>query len=372
MKRGQKLILLFFLVHAACFAQEPEKTVYVSDTIVKKKNVQIIGLPVVFYTPETNFGFGGGAQFFFKNVLDIINLRESNLLITAIYTSKKQLVIEAKPQFYLNKGNVYIDAAFKYKIFPNSFWGIGNSMPDSLEEMYNMKTFFMHLAFLKRVSGTTRFGLEYIYEKHTMLELAEGGQLASDSIPGGGDGTVTTINGFGLIFRHDSRDNVFSPNSGNYLQFKGRYSSKLLGASYGYNKFEIDFRKYFRLGGNNILAIQVFLMNALGNVPFQDMAWFGGEIRGRGYYYGRYIDKQMYSLQLEYRIRLHPKLSLAAFVSGGEVSSNIKQYFSNFHVSAGGGLRFKPMKKNPTLLRLDYGKGPGNNSGIYFGINEAF
>ena len=370
MKRRQILILLFFLVHVVCFAQEPSKTVYISDTIVKKKNVQIIGLPVVFYTPETNFGFGGGAQFFFKNILDVINLRESNVLITAIYTSKKQLVIDIKPQFYLIKGNVYVDAAFKYKVFPNSFWGIGNSMPDSLEEKYNMKTFYMHLAFLKRVSSTTRFGLEYIYEKHTMLELAEGGKLAADTIPGSDETTI--INGFGIIFRHDSRDNIFSPNSGNYLQFKGRYSSKLLGANYGYNKFEIDFRKYFGLGGNNVLAMQIFFMNAMGDVPFQDMAWFGGGERGRGYYYGRYIDKQMYSLQLEYRIRLHPRWSVAVFVSGGEVAPNIKQYFSNFHASAGGGIRFKPLKKNPTILRLDYGKGPGNNSGIYFGINEAF
>ncbi len=368
----QILISLFLLVYVTCYAQERDETIYINDTILKKKNVQIIGLPVVFYTPETEFGFGGGTQFFFKNILDIINLRESNLLITAIYTSKKQLVIEAKPQFYLIKGNVYIDAALKYKVFPNSFWGIGNSMPDSLEEKYNMKTFYTHLAFLKRVSNTTRFGLEYIYEKHTMLEVVEGGMLASDSIRGGGEGSVTIINGFGLIFRHDSRDNVFSPNSGNYLQFKGRYSSKLLGASYGYNKFEIDFRKYFQLGGNNVLAMQVFVMNAMGDVPFQDMAWFGGGIRGRGYYYGRYIDKQMYSFQLEYRIRLHPRWSVAAFVSGGEVAPNIKQYFSNFHASAGGGVRFKPLKKNPTILRLDYGKGPGNNSGIYFGINEAF
>jgi outer membrane translocation and assembly module TamA len=80
----------------------------------------------------------------------------------------------------------------------------------------------------------------------------------------------------------------------------------------------------------------------------------------------------MYSLQLEYRIRLHPRWSVAAFVSGGEVAPETRQYFSSFHASAGGGVRFKPLKKNPTIIRLDYGKGVGNNSGIYFGINEAF
>ncbi len=113
-------------------------------------------------------------------------------------------------------------------------------------------------------------------------------------------------------------------------------------------------------------------MTSFGDVPFQDMAWFGGGIRGRGYYNGRYIDSQMYSLQLEYRMRLHPKWSIAFFGSGGEVAANSREYFSDFHFSFGGGIRFKPLKKNPTILRLDYGKGAGTSSGIYFGINEAF
>ena len=279
MKRILILIIFVSIFQVVGFGQELQKQAIKTDTVGKKRKIQIIGLPVVFYTPETQFGFGGGAQFFFKNIKDIINLRESSVLITAIYTSKKQLVVNVIPQFYLIKGNVYIDADLKYKVFPNSFWGIGNSMPDSLEESYNMRTFYAHIALLKRVSDATRFGLEYIYEKHIMLERKEGGQLAADTISGS-DGAI--INGFGLIFKHDSRDNVFSPNSGNFLQFKGRFSSKLMGATHGYNKFEVDFRKYFPLGKDDVLAMQVFTMSSYGDVPFQDMAWFGGGIRGRG------------------------------------------------------------------------------------------
>ena len=70
--------------------------------------------------------------------------------------------------------------------------------------------------------------------------------------------------------------------------------------------------------------------------------------------------------------RLTKKFGIAVFGSGGEVASKTNEFFRNFHASFGGGIRFKPLKKNPTILRLDYGKGSGTNSGIYFGINEAF
>ncbi len=369
MKRILFFAIILSLFHLFCYGQDMNKQAIKIDTLGKEKKIQVMALPVVFYTPETEFGVGGGALFFFKNMKDVINLRESSLLITGIYTSKKQLIINIKPEFYLIKGRLYIDADFKYKLFPNSFWGIGNNMPDSLRESYNMKTFYVHIALLKRISGATRFGLEYIYEKHIITETLEGGQLAADTIPGS-SGAI--ISGLGLIFKHDSRDNVFSPNEGTFLQFKGRYVSKLLGGTHSYNKFEVDFRKYFPIGKDDVLAMQVFTMSAFGDVPFQDMAWFGGGIRGRGYYNGRYIDNQMYSLQLEYRIRLTKKFGIAVFGSGGEVASKTNEFFRNFHASFGGGIRFKPLKKNPTILRLDYGKGSGTNSGIYFGINEAF
>ena len=169
MKRILFFAIILSLFHLFCYGQDMNKQAIKIDTLGKEKKIQVMALPVVFYTPETEFGVGGGALFFFKNMKDVINLRESSLLITGIYTSKKQLIINIKPEFYLIKGRLYIDADFKYKLFPNSFWGIGNNMPDSLRESYNMKTFYVHIALLKRISGATRFGLEYIYEKHIIM-----------------------------------------------------------------------------------------------------------------------------------------------------------------------------------------------------------
>lgn len=351
------------------YAQTQDSYKYV-DTLGKQKRVEFVVLPIAFYTPETDFGLGGGAQFFFKDLVDVPFRRESNILVTAIYTTKKQLIVEAYPKLYLADGKRYIDALFRYKVFPNSFWGIGNNTPDSAKESYNMRSVQVKVDLLERTfDETVRFGFEYYYDKHVMLELQEEGILEGGEVPGY-DGAVVT--GLGLIFSLDSRDNVYSSKTGWYFQFKGRFSSKLFGATHSYNKFEIDLRKYIVFNERHVLAGQLYTHSNLGDVPFQDMAWFGGGERGRGYFRGRYIDKLMYSAQVEYRFHISPRWIAAAFVSGGNVATTGTQYFGEFHPSAGGGVRFQIKKNNPTLVRLDIGIGRAGNSGVYFGVNEAF
>ena len=92
----------------------------------------------------------------------------------------------------------------------------------------------------------------------------------------------------------------------------------------------------------------------------------------RGYFQGRFIDDQMYVITAEYRWRFHPRWSLAAFGLMGEVSDISQGFFSNPKLSAGGGIRFKILKKQNTLVRLDVGIGESGNSGFYFGVNQAF
>ena len=55
-------------------------------------------------------------------------------------------------------------------------------------------------------------------------------------------------------------------------------------------------------------------------------------------------------------------------MSEDEIYSLLK----DFKYSFGGGIRFKLKKNLPTLLRLDVGIGKEDNSGFYFGVNEAF
>ena len=79
----------------------------------------------------------------------------------------------------------------------------------------------------------------------------------------------------------------------------------------------------------------------------------------------------MYVLTAEYRWRFANRWSLAAFGLMGEVSDINADFFQDPHFAAGGGVRFKVLKNQNTLVRLDVGVGESGSNGFYFGVNQA-
>lgn len=359
--------LLSFSFHA--LAQRQDQAIIRSDTLNKGKDLKLIGIPVIFSTPETGFGFGGGGQLFLTSEKNVFRSRKSNILFTGIYTTNSQIVIQALPQIYFGAGDYYLDGVYEFRIYPNKFWGIGNDTPASNEEDYNMTSHKFRVDFLKRLPPSLNFGLRFNLENHEVTEVAEGGLLEAGAVLGSDRAVIV---GLGAIFTLDTRDQVEDPHGGYYVNFNAQFSSENFGATHGFNRFITDMRAYRPLGKKSLIAARFYLENNYGDVPFQAKAQFGGGDMARGYFKGRYIDNQMYVLTAEYRWRFLPRLSLAAFALMGEVTDINQDFFKAPHLSAGGGIRFKVLKDQNTLVRLDVGVGEDGNSGFYFGVNQAF
>lgn len=93
----------------------------------------------------------------------------------------------------------------------------------------------------------------------------------------------------------------------------------------------------------------------------------------RSYFTGRYRDKFYSAIQLEYRQYFWRKLGFVVFGGLGDVAQEfIKFDFTELKYSYGMGLRFLFNKKQKINLRMDFGFGQDGNSGVYFGIEEAF
>ena len=360
-------ILLCLLSITDVWSQQDKEHLFRTDTLQVNKKVQIIGLPLLFYTPETSFGGGGGMQLFFHNQRNLYNNRVSNLFATAIYTANKQLSINLIPQFYFFQGTMYLEGNILYRIYPNSFWGVGGDTPEQNEERYNMETFSVRVALVNRIPPALNFGFEYQYENHVMLEVVEGGLLDNAGVEGS-DGARTS--GLSFVLDLDTRDNIYSTLGGAYLSFKGGFSAKTFGATHAYNKYLIDLRKYFVIGGKHTLATQAYLESVAGDVPFQSMSWLGGPERNRGYFKGRYMDRIYVLVQVEMRWRLWSRLHINGFGALGQISDSGLFTYPKF--SGGVGLRFQPLKSNPTLIRFDFGVNQSGGTGIYFGVNEVF
>ena len=162
------IIILSFILTDVLLAQVDKKRLLQTDTISLVKKVQVIGLPVVFYTPETSVGIGGGMQLFFQHHKNIFNARVSNIFISAIYTLNKQLMLSAVPQIHLFDGKMHLEGEVLYKVFPNSFWGIGSNTPETSLEKYNMRTTGVRISLLNRIPSALNFGFEYKLNIYTI------------------------------------------------------------------------------------------------------------------------------------------------------------------------------------------------------------
>jgi len=342
-----------------------------SDTIGKQKNIKLIAIPIAFYTPETQFGVGGGGQLFLLNNTNQYNQRLSNILFSGIYTTAGQIMFSVTPQVYLGKGDYFIDAEYMFEIYPNSFWGIGPETPEENLEEYNQTKHKIKMRFLKRLPPALNFGFTYNFANYQVTEREEGGLLDSGTILGF-DRTV--ISGLGAEFNLDTRNDTSSPTNGQLLEIGAHFSSEILGATHSFNKFTRDLRNYAPIGSRGTLETQIYLEHNYGDVPFQGVAFFGGSSSARGYFYGRFLDKNMYVVQAEYRYRFKPRWSATAFGLIGSVAGDGADLlrFNSIKPGYGAGVRFKLLKDQGTWLRLDIGQGSDGQNGIYFGVNEAF
>lgn len=361
------LILLLLLSVFRGVAQDEDNIVYRPDTLLLN-DFQMVFLPLIFFTPETDFGFGLGAQTFFRLRGNNQEAKLSNAFLSAVYTTKNQFLLDFKPQLYFYNENYFLDGALKYKVFPNTFWGLGSDAPEEAAELYNMTSIEIRAAFLKSLSFLN-FGFEYYYNNYSITQVDSGGILASGAIDGVPNAATT---GISFVFNIDKRDNNFVPQKGSFIRVDAGFSSKAMGGSHSFNKYKIDYRNYISVGQKTLLAVQTYFEYTFGDVPFQNASWYGGAERARGYFRGRYIDNHLYVLQAEIRARVLPRWTLAGFITGGDVMNIPEDIFTDIKTSFGGGVRYKVKKDVQAVLRLDIGFNQFGDSGIYFGVNEAF
>jgi outer membrane protein assembly factor BamA len=103
------------------------------------------------------------------------------------------------------------------------------------------------------------------------------------------------------------------------------------------------------------------------------MGLLGGSYWMRGYYYGRYRDKNMVTFQTEYRFPLFWRFGGVAFAGLGDVAPEFKKFNTKtIKWTFGTGLRFTFDAQEKINARLDFGFGNDGNFGFYAMVVEAF
>jgi len=356
--------LLVYLAQGCIWAQDQQQTP--QDSV--KKNLKISAFPVAFYTPETAFGFGGIGIATFRLKDEAQDTRPSSVQLGLSYTTKNQFLLYAPFEFYRDneKWRLLGELGF-YKYFYN-FYGLGINSKLENEETYEVTFPRVRLSVLRELFPNFLVGLGYEFDAFNGLKIEEGGILEASDVPGKRDGIVSNI---GVQSFYDTRDNLFFPTKGFYIQGNLFTSTKILGSDFSYTKFELDSRYYQKVGKKQVLAANLFLANSSKDTPFYDLYYLGSR-RTRGFDNRRFQDNAELSFVLEYRFPIAGRFGGAVFGSTGTVAPDLGATFSSaYKNAAGAGIRYIFNKRDGVRIRVDYGlSNEGGN--VYFTIKEAF
>lgn len=356
-------ISLVMVVTSFLYSEEVDK----SETKDEEKNSGLVFYPFLAYSPETKI-MGGVAGIYYYRPEGVSRASNpSQLSAIATYTQKQQFHTQLKPDVYFQNDLYNLSGEFEFQKFPNQFFGVGNQTPDDPED-YTSQEYKFAADFKRNVLAQLKVGLGFTIRKTELKEYEDDGKLSVYQELGMVDELASGLN---FSADWDTRDNVFYPLRGSYHQFSFTLFREAFGSSYDFERYEIDIRKYFPIAEKNVLGFRAFLDANDGDVPLLMMPKFGGD-EARGYYEGRYIDKNMLVFIAEYRMHVWRKFGVVAFVGIGDVSGTMGNFrLSEFKHSFGGGIRYMLNQEEKITVRVDYGMGDGV-SNIYFQAMEAF
>lgn len=346
------------------------------DSITRKgKHRKIFGFPAMIYSPETTLAFGGAGNLYFKLSRDSA-VRTSYVQGLVLYTLRGQAVLGTESTIFFPGERYILKTHASASYFPDRFWGLGNQSRSEDLEKYTIGQFYIYPQLLRKIYRNFFLGISYEMQNVFKFEYGEGkppgGSLFDIENVNGRHGSI--VAGLGLVMQWDGRNNAFSPSKGFYLSYTVNDFTPRLGSSYAYTNHFIDLRKYYSVGRkDNVIAFQVVGNFNEGTVPIRSMANIGSNSMMRGYYEGRYVDKNLFGMQAEYRFHLKGRFGMVLFTALGRVGSQVADVvsFQNLKPSLGTGLRYAVDKKEKLNLRLDFGVGNQSN-GFYFNLIEAF
>jgi hypothetical protein len=363
MKKYYLIGLLLLCTHAA-WASMP------ADTTVQKKKLSWTPFPAFFVSPENGVGFGGLVVPVYNFGKDSLT-RNSTGQLLAYYTTKKQSSLQLTYNIFTNREKYVFTGEAKYFDAPIFYYGIGNRNELSDSSLVSYKFLSFQNRFLKQV-------IKYVFV---------GGQFQVNHI---GDATFknpesklkerplderdgSLLAGVGPALLVDNRNNPLNSSQGVYAELGMFFNAKALGGEFNFTRYNLDLRRFISLSNKQVLAFQGVGKFSAGRVPFREMANLGGDRIMRGFYDGRFRDRQMAALQAEFRQHLVSRIGMVAFASLGQVSERMDNFaFDNLKRAAGAGLRIMLNRQEKLNIRIDYAIGSDKARGLYFAIGEAF
>jgi hypothetical protein len=378
-----KRLFLFFIL-SICFQASFAQMNFLPNFIRKmyfnkdtSKKPSFLILPALSSSPETGLEFGGAAILsFYSDTLDR-NTRVSNIFGYATITTKGQQKLSLNTSYWTPKNTWHYSESISYYNYPFDFYGIGNNTKLSNIDPVSEKRYKFSFAgeklfgdrfYVGYVAGAVKYFYKYQADPDATIN-------SDPEVQDKHGGDIIYV---GPSFTYDTRNNNTYTTKGiiissYYNLMQGIYSNK----AYAGGFFNIEYSQFFLLAKPLVLGLDIQEQSLTGGQsPFYLLPQFGSDEMMRGYYEGRYRDRNFIAGQAELRYRFDARWGVAAFAGGGEVfhtTFSAPQLKPNY----GGGLRYFFDVQKGLAVRLDCGVGEKpvgepRESGFYIALGQSF
>lgn len=329
--------LILSIVPIAVWAQDDVKAG--STAGAESKELPFAGTPYAYTGPDT--GIGAGFSIMFRN---LFNQDGRDVTFSTSITQTRYMdfsVDWGEPHLFTENGRGGISVGYDNKPAIR-FYGIGNDTHRNRRCNWSWVRYYLTPQYIYRWPETKygTFGLRV----RVGLDLinADNGDLKDKSdekyyrtikkvhpkIYHSDDFNPNQFVNVGFTVYHDTRQDRFPlgggreevvwPMKGTYTEFSYDRFDEALGSDFTFNRIGVNLAQVFPLfSEDTILVFHEALTINQGNVPFYEMATYGGGNSLRGYYSYRFIGKCATQLNVELRQGLLPNWELP--VLGGIV-----------------------------------------------------
>lgn len=357
------------------------------DSVLAARKRSFLPVPVLGYSPEKGLEFGVVALYSYygdkKNPSPLT--RNSSASVLSTFTTNSQFKVDLRFENWTRDNLWHIRTNFRYHDFPAYFFGIGDTTHYADRSLVGNRRYKISAEAERRVSRHFYAGMSLLFQ-HDVYESDDpkGVYPSMDLIDKSG-GHFTFIGATGIF---DNRDNQNYTTKGSFVRLNVSWAPSFL-SSQALWRVEGKASHFIPLSKKSTLGLNGYAVSTQGDVPFYMMGEMGNDNIMRGYYTGRYRDKNYMAAQAEYRyfldprvhikfwfIDMRPTFALAGFAGAGTVFSNSNIDFS-VKPNYGGGIRWFYDKTARLTVRLDYGvgeqrAGEKRQGGFYLSIAEAF
>lgn len=325
-------------------------------------NYSVVAGP--YYSSSASFSIALGVLGRYSWDLKDPDLQLSQVSAVAQVSLKGMISAKVLGQNYLRNDRWRWHYELRWQRQPMDIWGIGYEQGRyAQKEEYNRHHILFDTELMMRVARKTYLGVNLLLKHTDASNLSEHEKIGCQNYK-------IFAAGIGPTLQVDMRDNSSNASRGWFLRLDNVFFPRHVN-NYAFSRTDFVVSAYHPLWRGAVGCFEVHsLFNYGDNVPWTMLAQVAENgSRMRGYYEGRYTDRNIIEGQVELRQHVWKNFGVVAFAG----AANVFPYFTHFQwrhtlPNFGAGIRYR---FKGTVLRLDFGF-TQNNPGFVFNVNEAF